>query len=234
MKPRIVLAGEKATAFADSPSLLSLHNPEFLCARDGRDALAMVSRYRPQLAILEEELPLLSGADAACLIRADGDLRRTSIILLGTTSASTTAPRFANIVLDISGGLDVEALAECADRLLSVAPRVKARASICVGRPSPTGSRGAFAQSLDLSVSGMLVGCREQLSIGEQVSLHFVLPQHMELIRARGRVVRTARVRTSHLAGVPVEAAYGVEFTTLLPQDQLRIRRFIDEVIPAA
>ncbi len=237
-RTRIVLAGEPAQAVARQPSLLSLHSPEFLCTTHGGEAWALIGRYRPRVAILTDELPGVAGTEILGLVRGTPELRRTSLILLAGRPTPGRYGRHANAIFDYAAGLDVEAVAERAERLLCVQPRVTARASVCLARRVDGRTAGSFAHSVNLSESGMLLQSRDHLAPGESLWLHFVLPQSTELIAARGRVVRRAveeAPAAEPQAPAPRHDCYGVEFTTLLPDDQLRIRGFVAERLsPAA
>lgn len=233
-RPGILLAGEPAFVVAERPSLLSLHNPEFILTTSGREAFLLVLKHRPRLAIVGDVLPDMAADDLFGLVRADRDLRRMSLVQLASREQGES--RHANAVMDI-GSLDPEALAERADRLLSVPQRIAARASVCVGRRQDRAPASSFAHTVNLSESGMLLACREELDLGERVWLHFVLPHRPELIAAQGEVVRQALLASHSRPHRPAPVArpaaaasqrFGLEFTAILPHDQLRIRQFVE------
>jgi DNA-binding response OmpR family regulator len=55
---------------------------EVIQARDGQEALEMISRERPDLVFLDVMMPKISGFDVTRQVKADPDLRATKIVLL--------------------------------------------------------------------------------------------------------------------------------------------------------
>lgn len=219
----ILLAGDPATRLAESPSILTLYNPFFLTTENGREALMLLMRQRPRLAILTSSLPELDGEAIAARVREHRELRDTSTILL--RQDGRTARSAANVTLDVSGGYDEDALVRHADRLLSIKPRFRAKAWVRIDRPSER-KFGSVVQTLNLSESGMLVASRELLHVGEAITLRVLLPRVTQAIGAR--VVREARGDAPERS----EHRYGVEFTSVLPEDRLKIRSCIELLSP--
>ena len=225
--PRILLVGEPSFALAESPSLLALHSPEFLLTTSGAEALALFPRLLPRLAVVSDVLGDISARELLARLRSTPRTRSSSLLLL--TDDQALAPG-ANAVLSLATPHDE--LVERADRLLSIAPRVSTSASVCLGRPlrplgEPSGRPASFARAVNLSETGLLLACQERLSTGEDVSLHFVLPRHLDLITARGRVVREAPPAMASWPESPW--SFGIEFNTLVPRHQLKIRSYIRE-----
>ncbi|HZH44012.1 MAG TPA: response regulator [Lysobacter sp.] len=67
---RIVIADDDPDLADTLALLLSLDGHEVHCADDGRAALDLVQRVRPQVALLDIRMPLLSGYGVASAIRA--------------------------------------------------------------------------------------------------------------------------------------------------------------------
>lgn len=53
-------------------------------ASDGRDAVELVRRHRPDLALLDVRMPAMDGIEAARLICAEPELRETRVVVLTT------------------------------------------------------------------------------------------------------------------------------------------------------
>lgn len=227
-RPGILLAGEPAFVVALQPSLLSLHNPEMMLTTSGREAFLLVLRHRPRLAIVSDVLPDMDAEDLFALLRADRELRHTSLLLL--TSRDSAVTGHANAVMDIRS-LSLPALAERADRLLSIPQRVAARASVCLDRRQLALPETSYAETVNVSENGLLLDCREPLDIGEEVGLRFALPRRSQQIRAQAQIVRQDLAHPSMLRGrsrAPMPTRrFGLEFTNLLPQDQILIRQFV-------
>ncbi|MFN7974539.1 MAG: PilZ domain-containing protein [Acidobacteriota bacterium] len=220
----ILLAGDFAVRLAEDPSILTLYSPFFLTTRDGREALMLLMRQRPRLAIVDSPLPELDGEAIVARVREHRELRHTSTILVRQDGRSGRSA--ANVTLDMSAGYDGDALIRQADRLLSIKPRYRAKAWVRIDRPSVQ-KFGAVVQTLNLSESGMLVASRDLLHVGEAITLRVLLPRVTQTIGAR--VVREAPADAIERS----EHRYGVEFTALLPEDRLKIRSCIELLSPA-
>lgn len=233
-RPGILLAGEPAFVVADQPSLLSLHNPELMLTTSGREAFLLVLKHRPRLAIVSDVLPDMEADDLFALLRADRELRHMSLLLLSSREGAEQGR--ANAVMEIPS-MSLQALAERADRLLSVTQRVATRASVCLDRRQLALPETTYAETVNLSESGLLLDTRESLEVGEEVWLRFALPRRSRQIRAQGQVVRQELAHPSMLARKPLgnglyarptpSRRFGLAFTTLLPQDQLDIRQLV-------
>lgn len=218
-QPVIVVAGQHARSLTLERSMLNLHNPRFVMTDDGNEALQLVIDQRPKLVVLSEDLAGISGSEVARRVREHEELRPTSLMLL---DAAGGLAHPANVPSEDEEELDREALVMLADRLLSISPRTDTRASVCIGRTASGKSEALYAQSVNISESGMLLTCGEPLLVGEEIQLHFVLPGMPDLVRAQARVVRQDPRAIGEDEGV-----YGVEFTRLLPRYQLLVRRYM-------
>ena len=60
--------------------LLEVHGYETLQTRDGREALEMARQHRPDLILMDIQLPEVSGLDVTRWIKADETLKRIPVI----------------------------------------------------------------------------------------------------------------------------------------------------------
>lgn len=68
---RVLLADDSATQRTIVRRLLEVTGHEVVCARDGLEVVEMSGNWRPDLAIMDIDMPGLSGLDATRAIRAD-------------------------------------------------------------------------------------------------------------------------------------------------------------------
>ena len=80
MKPRVLVIEDNDQNLYLVTFLLERHGLEVLAARDGRSGIEMASRVRPDLILLDIQLPLIDGYAVARAIRADPDLATLPII----------------------------------------------------------------------------------------------------------------------------------------------------------
>ena len=80
MKPRVLVIEDNDQNLYLVTFLLERHGLEVLAARDGRSGIEMASRIKPDLILLDIQLPLIDGYAVARAIRADPDLATLPII----------------------------------------------------------------------------------------------------------------------------------------------------------
>ena len=62
-------------------------------AEDGRQALEMACRLKPDLILMDMQMPALSGIDVTRRLRADGDRRISSVPIVALTALSMSGDR---------------------------------------------------------------------------------------------------------------------------------------------
>jgi DNA-binding response OmpR family regulator len=78
----ILVADDSATILAMVSTRLSRAGYHVVTATRGDEALRLVQKYQPRLAVLDVEMPGLDGFELTRLIRADEALAETVIVLL--------------------------------------------------------------------------------------------------------------------------------------------------------
>jgi two-component system cell cycle response regulator len=99
---------------------------EILEAENGEEALSVISSNRPDLVILDYNMPVMDGISFLKQLRADPDLRRLAVIMLTADSSPEKISIVARLgVRDylIKPFLDAELLSK-AGRLVKLVPRV--------------------------------------------------------------------------------------------------------------
>lgn len=61
-----------------------LKDYKILCARDGKEALNMVSKHNPDIVLLDIQLPKINGYDVCNLIKGDPSLSHTKVLMLSS------------------------------------------------------------------------------------------------------------------------------------------------------
>lgn len=112
-------------------SLLELFRPfdcTVLQAADGAEGLAAVREHRPDLVILDYNMPVMDGIGMLRELRADPELARTNVIMLTANAAPQTLAQVARLgVRDyITKPHDGPALLAKAARLIALSPRESA------------------------------------------------------------------------------------------------------------
>ena len=115
--PRILIADDNPTNVDILRARLATQGYEILTASDGQEALEMALRHRPDLLLLDVQMPKLDGIEVCRQLKADGSLPFMPIIMV-TARADT-----ADVVAGLEAGAD-EYLTKPVDQAALVA-RVK-------------------------------------------------------------------------------------------------------------
>jgi len=101
--PRIMVVDDSITIRKVTARLLARHGYDVVTARDGLDAVTMLEERRPQLILLDVEMPRMDGFEFAAHVRDHPELSQVPIIMI--TSRSGTKHRERASRLGVNGYL---------------------------------------------------------------------------------------------------------------------------------
>jgi twitching motility two-component system response regulator PilG len=81
---RVLVVDDSATVRANAEKILKRAGCEVRSANDGFEALASVAEYRPDLIFLDVMMPRLSGYEACQLIKRNGAMRQTPVVMFSS------------------------------------------------------------------------------------------------------------------------------------------------------
>lgn len=81
---KVLLVDDSRTVVSVLRTYLMGHDFEFLEANDGRKALSLVMRERPEAVVSDVDMPEVSGLDMCRAIRASRTLRTTKVVLISS------------------------------------------------------------------------------------------------------------------------------------------------------
>ena len=82
MSQKILIADDEPNILISLEFLMKREGFEVVLARDGQEAMDAIARERPALVLLDVMMPIKTGFDVCCEVRANEDLRDTRILLL--------------------------------------------------------------------------------------------------------------------------------------------------------
>lgn len=200
-----------------------------LAAEDGLSVLRLVQKERPQLIIMEMDLPVKSGVECCWQLRHAEGTKAIPLVLISTGHSWDTDVCLAAGCSDIlTMPLEQSRFATMCHALLkSIDERRDFRAP-CRATVYCHGSQGSFYGTIeDISPHGMFVGSPQPLAIGTMVSLKFFLPwPEAEPFSVEASVSWVNRGRNRKRSFLP--DGFGVFFRN--PSSQLvdHIERFIE------
>ena len=194
-----------------------------ITASDGVAAFAIAASDLPDLVILDQVMPGMTGSDVCRNLKARPETRHIPVIITsGTESAelpALCAAAGAEAFIPKSAGR--EALLAAAARILRVPERKTARLTVCFTAQGIVGGKETLGKGVDLSEGGIRIEAPRAYSVGDIFSLRFLLPGDRQETRANGCVAAVGQKP----GGVFVLT---VRFTEMLESDRRRLNQHLD------
>ena len=89
MSKKILIADDEPNILISLEFLMKREGYEVLLARDGQEAMDVIARERPALVLLDVMMPVKSGFDVCCELRASESLRDTLVLMLTAKGRDT-------------------------------------------------------------------------------------------------------------------------------------------------
>jgi hypothetical protein len=194
------------------------HRVEVACDLDHARAVALVRRFDAIVIAFADPPDELSRLTAS--IRRDQSLSRAAAVVLccdvfsAEQGGQVLWPGVNRLLLmsDVE-----EKLLPTIERLLLVAPRVRATLPSRIELSGPGFSRRLFCQTVNVSASGMLLRVPHSLRPGTQLRFELFVSAASSPVRGQARVVRLARPDKEPFPAV------GLAFTHLDLENQTRL-----------
>ena len=211
--PKILLVDDTMLLLEIGKSFLAYSAVRVLTARNGEEALEIMNRERPNLVILDQQMPKMNGIACCAAMRRDPALRTIPVIMI---SGSTTKEECEAFEQAGSNGFLAKPLvrqkflAKVRDFLPTVeqrVTRVPCRTAVAMELPGSSWS----GVSYDISSGGLYVATDYEAAEGSGIFLSFRLPGGIDnpLIMAKGRIAwensALHRVNPHFPAGIGVE-----------------------------
>lgn len=222
--PRILSIIASRELFDKLEPLLSRDTLDVSAVTSGKSSLVLLRNLAFSLILVEHPLADLELDEVLEAIRDPNGLTASSRVMVFTRDTPRELDeRLADPDLSCHSVHEsaVDLLARVAGRI-GVAARKASRMLVQLQVEVGPGRIRRVCQTVDISVSGMLLRTDRPLPIDTEVDIGFVLPDPDKLLRTRGRVVRHARA-----AGRPF--GMGIEFVDLGRKELERLTAFIAE-----
>jgi DNA-binding response OmpR family regulator len=89
MRKKILIADDEPNILISLEFLMKREGYEVLLARDGQEAMDVIARERPALVLLDVMMPIRSGFDVCCELRASEALCDTLVLMLTAKGRDT-------------------------------------------------------------------------------------------------------------------------------------------------
>lgn len=223
MRPRIkrdvLFVGLKPENYEKTSQRLSLaeFRSDFISTTSGAIELigllpydAIVVAYPPPDLPVERLLDVIRREGSTC--------RRAAVVMLTddahVAEASWFVGRGANRVIDVEAAAGE--LQETLAALISAAPRIPLRALTRLEVPSDLGPLRVLCQTVNVSLSGMLIRIDERFDLGSTLGFELTVPGEAAPVRGSAEVIRHSMQRREPVQGV------GLRFSSFRGDDQGR------------
>jgi len=98
--PRIMVVDDSITVRKVTSRLLERHDFEVILAKDGVDALTVLGEHKPDVMLLDIEMPRMDGFELATIIRHDEHLKDLPIIMITSRTGDKHRERAEQIGVD--------------------------------------------------------------------------------------------------------------------------------------
>jgi DNA-binding response OmpR family regulator len=89
MSKKILIADDEPNILISLEFLMKREGYEVLLARDGQEAMDVIALERPALVLLDVMMPIKTGFDVCCELRASETLRDTLVLMLTAKGRDT-------------------------------------------------------------------------------------------------------------------------------------------------
>jgi len=205
-------------------TLLQRQGWTIFTAGTGEEAKAILARERVDLLIMDYVLPDVTGDELVRWVRENAETRDMSILIVTARGLREHIDRCMSAGCNAFLFKPVSRTVLCAkvQEMLDVPARRHVRTLIRLEVKASCKDRFFFGNTVNLSVSGVLLETPLDIGLGESIDLRFFLPGEAEAIDVNGRVVRRTPMTTGNSAN------YGLLFEELTDADRVRIERFVE------
>lgn len=228
VRPRTVLLADDGESFLElERSFFANVEVRILTARDGRGALQLVEEERPDLVLIDENMPELMGHEVCRAIKGDDRLKDTPVVIVTAATSAEAVDACMSAGCDgyLVKPVNKNAVLQISERLLNTRQRRRARMLVKIAHAKLGMSASPdffFGYTIDISDGGMLLESREGLAPGDELDLEFFIPGQGDKVAVGARVVR--------ILDGSAEEGVGVELVDVPEPVRDRIRRYVQRL----
>ncbi len=240
MSTKVLLVDDVKFFLELERSFLDREGFQILVAENGPAALDIARQERPDLVLLDLNMPGMSGDQVCRALKADADLKRVPVIMVTSGHKEEDAQKCRAAGADgfLRKPLNQVELLETIGRFLKAqaraGPRIPVRAPL---RLTAVGADGASAQTpvdattVDASTGGLYVELLDPPAVGTRVVVEFTLPGFTVPVRAHAVVAWVNRPEAKVKETIP--AGMGLRFVDLPPTFKGVLELFVSRALAA-
>jgi len=197
-----------------------------LTAWSGEEALSLAREHRPSLVFMDMDMPEMNGADCCRAFKADRDLQKIPIVLIGEKASAIDEQNARAAGADdyLSKPIDRRYFLGTGHRFLLSIDRREPRQTHQVIVDFICRGRRLQGRCIDVSSGGMFINCQPTAQKGENLLLKFSLPDGQQPpVEINGRIAWANLQEEMIKENYPL--GYGVEFVNISDSLGAALRR---------
>lgn len=224
MTRRTIEIGKKVLAEELEPLLKSL-SVELIHSKEASRGLLEVQTTRPHVILVGEPLPDMSveGFLADLRMLPDYGLKPKVVVVAPPERLPTIEALVENQLVLLSNSLPPMLLEEELSRIIGAAVRLKERLPVVVRAQVGPLPVQRFAQTVDISSTGMLLRSREVFPVGSKMEFEISLPHSSKPVMGEAEVVRRATAASDGVYGI------GLRYDSFQATDRTRLIAHLQE-----
>ena len=174
---KILLVDNVRSILEREKGLLNRDIFQIFTAVTGEEALAIHKREKADVIIMDLHMPKMPGDEVCRAMRSDPEMKKVSILLATLLDDDDEIKRCTQAGANghIKKPIDRHELAEKLAKLLGIPARQAIRILVKVKLDGRLGSDFFIANTVDVSVSGLLFECEREVNVGDYVETSFFL-----------------------------------------------------------
>ncbi len=225
--PTILLVDDTKLLLEIEKSFLEKSPVRVLTATNGEEALKIVNRERPDLVVLDQNMPVMNGVTCCAAMRRDPALRNIPVLMVSSAVSREDREMYLRVGCNgfLAKPLDRQRFLTEVRTYLPVVERREPRVPFrCEVRMEISGIP-CTGISENISLKGMFIATGYQTTVDDRVALRFRLPDSQDScwITVKGRVawINSARQEPNRL----LPPGFGVEFCEITGEGLAILRK---------
>jgi len=234
-KKKILIADDAKLFIEVEKTFLQRESIEIITALDGRQALELARQHRPDIAILDMNMPGLDGAECCRTIKLDPGLSATAIVIVTTQGRAHDRERCRDAGCDelLFKPINRTEFLAAVHKLLQLSTRqarYKARFQVQYGENDGT---VLTEFGVDISSGGLYISTENPLDVGESLVLRLSLESHTQEVVCKGQVAWVNSPPKLKKPDLP--PGMGIRFVDISLEDLHIIRNFMEsnQLVPS-
>jgi twitching motility two-component system response regulator PilG len=231
MRTKILIVDDVKFFLDVQQGMLDRIDCDILTARSGLEALKVIKKEKPQLVLLDYNMPDLTGDKACEIIKNDPRFRDIPIMIVSSDHRDDAKHRCLSAGADhyLTKPINRVEFIEAVGKLLKVRgslyyPRALLRTEVYLRHEGEV----KRYESVDISVTGIFLETEDPLPARESYTIHFTIPIPRRDVRAEARITKVITKKDREKLGLFPGMAF--EFLSLDLED----RKYIDEYVEKA